>query len=427
MSHQKFNEDAELTQIQKEAFNYFANEINLSNGLIKDKTAENWPASIAAVGFALASYPVAVERGFISRAKAVERTLTTLRFFWNSKQGPEPDATGYNGFYYHFLDIQSGKRIWNCEISTIDTTFLIAGMLTAAHFFDHKNPEEEEIRHLAESLYQRVNWSWAQNSEYQITMGWKPEEGFLKYNWEGYDEALLLFILGLGSPTHPLDARSYDVWTNKYSWKKIFDIEYLYGGSLFIHQFSHIWIDFRNIKDKYMRDKNSDYFENSKRATYVQHQYAISNPLRYIGYNEKCWGISASDGPGPIHKKIEGIQRCFYDYIARSAPFGPDDGTLAPWAAIASLPFAPEIILPLIDHYTHHLQLKCKHLYGFSATFNQTFKNDSQLGFWISPWHFGINQGPIILMTENYRTGLIWQLMRNCSYIKKGLKLAGFV
>lgn len=423
MSH--FSLENELTTIQREAFNYFLNEVNLANGLIKDKTADNWPASIAAIGFALASYPIAIERGFISRDDAILRTLNTLRFFWQSKQSPDPDATGYKGFYYHFLDMQTGKRAWHCELSVIDSAILIAGMLAAAVYFNKQNKQEEEIRTLADALYRRVEWSWAENEHHEVTMGWTPESGFLKNMWEGYDEVLLLYILGLASPTFPLSQESYVQWTKTFVWKTIYNIDLIYAGPLFIHQFSHIWIDFRGIQDDYTKNKNCDYFENSRRATYIHQLYAKANPLEFTGYNDLCWGYTASDGPGPHDVKIHGIHRQFYDYIARGAPYGPDDGTLAPWSAITSLPFAPEIILPLIEHYIYNLKLKHGHPYGFTATFNPTYKL-TRYTYWISPWHFGINQGPIVLMTENYRTNFIWNLMRQCPYIVTGLKRAGF-
>jgi hypothetical protein len=426
MNPKKLTIDAELEKLQRESFDYFLHEVNPDNGLVIDKTAANWPASIAATGLALASYPIAVERGFISRAQAIERTLRTLRFFWHSPQGPEPDATGYKGFYYHFLDMKTGQRAWNCELSTIDSTFLLAGMLTAGMYFNANTAEEEEIRTLADKLYTRVDWQWAQNQGQTVTHGWKPESGFLPYRWEGYDEAMLLYILGLGSPTYPLPLSSYASWTSFYLWKQFYGYEYLYAGSLFTHQLSHIWIDFRDIQDAYMREKNSNYFENSRRATHVQQQYAIHNPLAFDGYSAHCWGITASDGPGPQSLKIDGIDRQFFEYIARSAPHGPDDGTLAPWVAVASLPFAPEIVLPTIDYCIYELKLKEGNRYGFKATFNQTYKGESNPSGWISPWHYGINIGPIILMTENYRTGLLWSLMRSCPYIISGLRRAGF-
>lgn len=420
--------DAELEKLQRETFEYFLHETNPSNGLVIDKTAADWPASIAATGLALASYPVGVERGFISRAAAVERTLATLRFFWNSPQGPEPDATGYKGFYYHFLDMQSGRRAWQCELSTVDTAFLLAGALTAGIYFDANTADESEIRTLADALYRRTDWQWAQNQGTTVTHGWKPESGFLNYRWEGYDEAMLLYILGLGSPTHPLPESSYMAWTSSYRWEQCYGYDYLYAGPLFTHQLSHTWIDFRSIQDAFMRLKGIDYFENSRRATYVQQRYAIENPLKFADYCGCCWGITASEGPGSCTIKLEGIERTFYDYLGRGVPYGPDDGTLSPWAVVASLPFAPEIVLSALEHCIHQAKLTKFNRYGFKAAFNPTHPGEpgNPYGFWVSPWHFGLNQGPIVLMIENYRSGLLWQLMRNCSYIKTGLKRAGF-
>ncbi len=171
--------EAELDALQRESFSYFEHEVNSVNGLVSDKTAPEWPASIAATGFALAAYPIGVERGFISRDAAVARTLATLRFFLASPQGPERDATGYMGFYYHFLDTQTGRRAWSCELSTVDTAFLLAGMLAAAAYFDMRNADEQAIRTIADTLYRRTNWCWAQNGRETLTHGWKPESGFL--------------------------------------------------------------------------------------------------------------------------------------------------------------------------------------------------------------------------------------------------------
>lgn len=207
----QLNIEAALDTLQRESFSYFVHEANPANGLVSDKTAANCPASIAATGFALAAYPVGIERGFMSRTAAVERTLATLRFFWNSPHGPEPDATGYQGFYYHFLDMRSGRRAWQCELSTVDSAFLLAGMLTAGRYFDAQTPDEHEIRSLAAALYRRADWRWAQNQGATLTHGWKPESGFLPYRWQGYDEALLLYILALGSPAYPLSDGSYAV------------------------------------------------------------------------------------------------------------------------------------------------------------------------------------------------------------------------
>jgi len=427
MGESKNAVDAALEKLQHDSFKYFLHETNPANGLVIDKTEPDWPSSIAATGLALASYPVAVERGFIPRAAAVERTLTTLRFFWNSPHGPEPDATGYRGFYYHFLDMRTGRRAWQCELSTVDSAFLLAGALTAGQFFDAPTSDEEEIRTLADALYRRADWQWAQDGGATVTHGWKPESGFLKYRWEGYDEALLLYLLGLGSPTYPLPEDSYAVWASTYQWERSYGQEYLYAGPLFTHQLSHIWIDFRGIQDAFMRGKGIDYFENSRRATYAQQQYAIENPLKFEGYSRHCWGTTASDGPGPAIIKVNGVERQFFNYEGRGVPYGPDDGTIAPWCVVASLPFAPEIVLPTIDHCIHRAKLTELNLYGFKASFNPTYpvKGGNRNG-WVSPWHYGLNQGPIVLMIENYRNGLLWHVMRNCPYLATGLRRAGF-
>jgi hypothetical protein len=416
--------DKKLETLQRLTFDYFLKETNPLNGLVPDSTRQGAPCSITATGFALASYPVGVERGFITRNDAIKRTLTTLRFFFDSRQGRERDATGYKGFYYHFLDMKSGRRTWDCELSTIDSTFLIVGALTAAVYFNRDGEDEREIRTLAGAIYARADWQWAQNRGVTVTHGWKPESGFLKYRWQGYNEALILYVLGLASPTHPLPARSYPAWTRTYKWKKLYGHEFLYAGPLFIHQLSHMWIDFRGIQDKYMRHKAIDYFENSRRATYIQQQYAIRNPRDFKGYGEYIWGLTASDGPGPARKKIAGKLRRFYDYSARGVPNGPDDGTLAPWAVVASLPFAPEIVLPSIEYFDKTFpEMTSK--YGFKCSFNPTFSTASSKE-WVSKGYYGLDQGPIVMMIENYRSGFLWRLMRRCSYIIEGLRRAGF-
>ncbi|MER9124313.1 hypothetical protein NKH81_14630 [Mesorhizobium sp. M0959] len=418
----------DLATLQRETFDYFIHEANPANGLILDKTEANWPASIAATGLALACYPVGVERGFMTRSAAAERTLTTLRFFWDSPQGPEPDATGYRGFYYHFLDMQTGRRAWQCELSTIDSTFLLAGALAAGKYFDADTEAEAEIRTLAEALYHRADWCWAQDGGETVTHGWTPEHGFLKYRWEGYDEALLLYVLGLGSPTHPLPKSSYTAWTATFRWEHSYGYDYLYAGPLFIHQLSHVWIDFRGMQDAFMRSKGSDYFENSRRATFVHQRYAVDNPRGFEGYGEHCWGITASEGPGPSTLKLNGIERRFEGYVGRGVPYGPDDGTLAPWSVAASLPFAPEIVRPAISFCIHQAKLKAANAYGFKAAFNPTHPGTSgnAFGWWVSPWHFGLNEGPVVLMIENENSGLLWRLMRSCSYVRNGLQRAGF-
>ena len=419
-------DDQLLTGLQRDTLRYFLDEANSRNGLIPDNTREDSPSSITAVGFALAAYPVGVERNFITRSEAVERTLATLRFLWDSPQSDERDATGYRGFFYHFLDMETGRRASKSELSTIDTTFLIAGVLTAAAFFDRDASDEREIRTLADALYRRVDWQWALNGGLAVAHGWSPERGFIRYRWEGYSEAILLYVLGLGSPTHPLPETSYKAWTRTYRWTKLYGYEFLYAGPLFIHQLSHVWIDFRGIQDDYMRDRGIDYFENSRRATLVQQQYAIRNPKRFREYSELCWGITASDGPGPATRRIDGIERRFFDYRARGIPYGPDDGTVAPWAVVTSLPFAPEIVLPTIRNFLD-VYPEMVGEYGLMCSLNRTFRDgpaDSE--GWHSKGFYGLDQGPIVLMIENYRSGLPWRLMKGCPYLVTGLRRAGF-
>ncbi len=416
--------DDQLETLQRLTFDYFLKETNAQNGLVPDSTRQGAPCSITATGFALAAYPVGVERKFITRDAAVKRTLTTLRFFWNSPHGPEPEATGYKGFYYHFLNMKTGRRTWNSELSTIDSTFLIAGALTAAEYFNRDTEAEREIRILANAIYSRADWQWARNGKDTVTHGWRPESGFIKYRWQGYNEALLLYVLGLASPTYPLPANSYPAWTMTYKWKKLYGHEFLYAGPLFIHQLSHMWIDFRGIQDEYMRKRGVDYFENSRRATYIQQQYAIRNPRGFKGYGEYVWGLTASDGPGPASKRVGGKLRRFFDYKVRAVPNGPDDGTLAPWAVVASLPFAPEIVLPSLQYFDETFpEMTSK--YGFKCSFSPTFSGASGAE-WISKGYYGLDQGPIVLMIENYRSGFLWQLMRRCPYIINGLRRAGF-
>ena len=419
--------DDRLHKLQHNTFRYFWKETNPENGLIPDNTAaDDIPASIAGVGLALASYPVAVARSFVDREKAVERTLATLRFLSEAPQSAKPDATGHRGFFYHFLDVATGRRAWGSELSTIDTSILVAGALTAAAFFDRATDDEREVRMLADALYRRVDWRWAQNGEATVSHAWTPESGFSRHRWEGYSEALILYVLGLGSPTHPLTGKSYRAWTSTYRWKKLYGHEFLYGGPLFMHQLSHVWIDFRGIQDAFMRRQAIDYFENSRRATYVNQRYAIRNPKGFRDYGQHAWGVTASNGPGPTTRRVRGVTRRFLGYAARGVPYGPDDGTLAPWAVAASLPFAPEIVLPTL--------LRCALMYptveseyGLVCSFNPTFPGGRAGAHgWISDNHFALDQGPVILMIENYRSGLIWRLMRSCPYVVEGLRRAEF-
>ena len=417
-------DDELLDRLQRAAFGYFTDETNPVNGLVADTSRKDSPASIAVVGFALSAYPVAVERGWLTRDDAAARTLVTLRFFETSQQSSASDATGYNGFYYHFLDLERGKRVWQCEVSPIDTSLLFAGVLTASAYFTGPTSTETEIRELARELYGRIDWDWARNGKDTVAQGWKPDSGFLHYGWEGYNEAAILYILGLASPTHPLPATSYAAWTATYQWEHIYGYDLLYAGPLFIHQFSHTWIDFRKIRDSFMREKHSDYFENSCRAIDVQREYARQNPNEYGAYGPDCWGLSAGDGPGFRTMRVRGRERRFFEYTARGVPYGPDDGTIAPMAALASLPFAPARALSAVRHFLE-LYPEWTDSWRLPSGFNCTAPGAGPRG-WISEGYYGLDQGLAVLMIENYRSGLLWRLMRNCPPIRTGLKRAGF-
>ena len=417
----------ELDRWQWTTLPYYLHENNPDNWLIRDKTDPSAPCSIAAVGMALATIPVVVERGALFRPFAAKIARKRLRFLYELPQGPEVDASGYKGFFYHFIDIETGRRTWECELSTIDSALLFAGVLTAATYFDRDTDDEAEVRRLAEALYRRVDWDWARNGGATVTHGWRPETGFLPYRYEGYDEGLLLYVLGLGSPTHPLPVESYPAFCSTYEWKQLYGREVLYSGPLFTHQLSHLWIDYRGIQDAVMREHDSDYFKNSREATFVQQAYAMHNPMQFAGYGEHCWGFTACDGPGDIRRTVGNVERLFFNYVARGAPFGPDDGTVAPWVVAASLPFAPEIVLPTIRNLESLKGKSACKQYGFMPSFNQTFiVEDSSTGWWMTPYFFGVDQGPVALMIENYRSGLIWSIMRRCPYIVAGLRRAGF-
>ncbi len=417
-----------LDALQRTAFDYFLAQAQAHTGLVADTSRPGAPASIAVVGFALSTYPVAVERGWMARDAAVQRCLNTLRFFKCSDQSGTPASTGCHGFYFHFLDLDTGLRAWESELSSIDSALLIVGMLTAAAYFSGASAAETELRQLANALYDRVDWNWAEHEDDAVALGWKPECGFLHYGWRGYDEALVLYALGMGSTTHPLTAASFDAWTVTYQWENLYGIDLLVGGPLFVHEFSHAWIDFRGIVDSFMREKHSDYFENSRRAVQVQRQYAIRNPRGFSGYGQDCWGLSAGDGPSVPPQRVAGRHQAFYGYAARGVPWGPDDGTINGSSVVASLVFAPEIALPALRlMWNRPTQGRGRSLQasGFNATAG-VGPGDAGNPGWISEGEFGLDQGMIVLMIENFRSGLLWRLTRSIPCVRAGLKRAGF-
>ncbi|MGV8986186.1 MAG: glucoamylase family protein [Cypionkella sp.] len=415
------DDDALVRHLQRKAFGYFTEFADPETGLVADTSREGSPCSIAVVGFALSAYPIAVKNGWMTRTEAARRTLLVLRFFQQSQQGDDPEAAGYKGFYYHFLNMKSGKRVWNCELSLVDTALLMAGICTAGVFFDKAN--EQEIRALAAELFGRVDWLWAQNGNVTLSQGWRPDCGFLHYGWEGYNEATIVYVLGAGSTTHPLTDSSFSGWTTTYQWEHLLDHNVLYSGPLFTHLFSHAWIDFKGIRDAFMRQAGSDYFENTKAAIRIHREHNTRNPQAYAGYGRDFWGVTAGDGPGDHQMRDNGRDRRFFGYMSRGVPYGPDDGTISPWAMLACLPFDPEAALAgtrhLIKHYPQVIPGG-----RFSSGFNPTLVVDGS--GWLSQGWYGLDQGLLVMSIENARSGFVWDLMRSCGPILAGLKRTGF-
>lgn len=427
--------------LEKRTFDYFWETANPDNGLIPDRYPYTEPfSSVAAIGFGLTAYGIGVERGYVTREQAVQRTLLTLRYLEGLPQGSrEEGMAGYRGFYYHFLRMDDGTRYadW-VELSSVDTALLLGGVLFSQSYFDADTPDETEIRGLADTIYRRVEWPWMQVRPPLIAMGWYPKRGYIPFDWQGYNEGMLIYILALGSPTQGVGSDAWDAWTKTYTraWGTFQDQEYLGFAPQFGHQYSHVWIDYRGIRDAYMRKRGFDYFENSRRATYAQRAYAIANPMGWKLYGENIWGLTASDGPQGANLDYDGGLREFRHYSARGAGLADafDDGTIAPTAAAASLPFAPEIVIPAVEEMYNRYGKEIYSRYGFLDAFNPSFTYDVPLktgqlipGFgWVASDYIGIDQGPIIAMIENYRDDFVWNVMKKNPYIRRGLKRAGF-
>ncbi|MEK7729097.1 MAG: glucoamylase family protein [candidate division KSB1 bacterium] len=420
--------DPFLDSLQTRTLKFFLETTDQATGLAPDRWPSQSPSSIAAVGFALTCYPIAVERELISRAEAAQRTLNTLRFFYQLPQNDQPEASGYKGFFYHFLKMPSGAREWRCELSTIDTALLLSGALFSQSYFDGVNTAEQEIRALADTLYYRVDWQWAMADTNGIKTAWFPEKGFDPYIWDGYDEAMILYFLALGSPTHPVPASAWQTWTKPYVWAKYYGVEFVSFGPLFGHQYSHCWIDFRGVQDDYMRAKGLDYFENSRRATYTQQAYGRENPRAYRDYAENIWGLTACDGPRDTTFVVDGKHRQFWSYRARGVSFDwiEDDGTIAPTAAGGSVAFAPEICIPALKTMRTKYDTLLWKEYGFLDSFNPSYITPKFPNGWFDHDYLGIDQGPIAIMIENLRSGFVWKVMKKNPHIVRGMQRAGF-
>ncbi len=401
-------DQALLDSIQRTAFQYFWNEANPVNGLIRDRSQAWSPCSIAAQGFGISAICIGIDHGWVSREEGRDRILLGMQTLWNGPQGDtEYDVNGYRGLFYHFLDINSGMRTWSSELSTIDTALLMAGVLDAKQYFSTDDSGDQMVRDLADSLYYRVDWEFMRNGGNGIRMGWKPGTGFSGFGyWIGYNEAMVLYLLALGSPTHPVPEYTWAYWTSGYTWTSQYGQVYVNFPPLFGHQYSHCWVDFRDLKDAYMDLHGIDYFENSRRATYAAREYCIDNPYNWVGYGADVWGLTASDDPD--------------GYLAHGAPPAQNDnGTITPTAAASSIAFAPEIVLPALQYmYTNYGSMLWGE-YGFKDAFNLT-------RFWWGTDYLGIDQGPIILMIENYLNENVWNRMMANADLRNGLVRAGF-
>jgi hypothetical protein len=411
--------------LQKAHFQYFKEESDPITGLTKDRSTEQSPASIAAVGFSLTAHGVAADHGWVSRDQAADYNLKVLNNLWSSKQGEDAQGTsGNHGLFYHFLDPKTGLRQGQNEVSTIDTALLMSGVLFSRNYFDGANPKEAQIRDLSTKLYNRVDWNWATNADGRLSMGWTPEGGFLKNEWQAYNEAQILLLLAMGSPTHPLPASAWEKYMSSAVVSEQYGHQSLEFGPLFAHQYSQVWMDFRGRMDATNRKLGFDYFQNSRQAALAQHEYAIANPQKWRGYGPLDWGLTASDGPEDVTKTVDGQSREFHTYDARGFPNAPDDGTIAPTAAASSLPFVPEIALPTLRHWLTTRPEIFGSL-GFEDAFNPTFDSSKPSG-WVDKETLGIDQGPILLMAENYRHGSVWQTMQNDANLATALDKAGF-
>lgn len=418
-------EEMMLDSIQHKTFLFFMHEHHPAWGIVKDRASDWAPASIASTGFGIPSFAIGVERQWITREKAAEITLNMLRFFSSSVQSADTNVTGYKGFYYHFLRMDSGTREWHCELSSVDTGILMMGIIFARNYYDRDNEIENQIRSLASALLKRVEWDFflmpaTGKHPHTISMAWSPEHGLLDFGWSGYNEALFLYILAAGSGMNNV-VESYNSWLSTYQWNTPYQgLSHVAFPPLFGHQFSHAFIDFRGLADKYMTKKGIDYFENSRRATLVQRKYAMDNPKGWVGYDSLCWGVTACDGPGD---KYNFGDKKFFGYAGRGTSGADynyfDDGTIAPYGPVSSLPFAPEIVLPTIKSLNEKYSNKLWGKYGYFDAFNLTAN-------WVDNDYIGIDQGPMLIMIENFRTGLVWNYVMKDPVIQKGLTELGF-
>jgi hypothetical protein len=410
------SDNAFMDYLEQANFDYFWYTANPANGLVPDHTTggapDGSPCSIFAVGLGLTTIGIAVDHGWITRQQGAARVLTTLNTFWNGPEGTNTTGEiGYQGWFYHFLDMNTATRSGSSELSSIDTTFLLAGILYAKQYFNGNNATETNIQTLASSIFNRVNWLWFAPDvpgTNAVRMGWLPGSGFSTFgDWQGYNEGMLLYLLGMGASSNALPAACWSYWTSGYTWATYYGESYVWFQPLYGYEYSHCWVDFRHVGDAYMNAKSSTYFENSHRAALAQQAYCIADPGGWRGYSADVWGLTASDDPS--------------GYAVHGAPPGEDDdGTIAPTAAGGAMSFAPEIALPAMEYLYSAGRTKLCTAVGFIDAFNFSAN-------WYDTQELGIDQGPIAIMTENYRNQNVWRLFMLNPEIQRGLEQAGFV
>ena len=421
------DDDALVADAHAAAWRFFAPAGRWAGGMVDDRSTPTSVKSAGATGFAAACLPIAVVNGWLSQTDAAQRFTDTL--------GAAEAAEGERGFFYHFYKRDGRTRAWRSELSSMDTALLVAGLLWAgAHFGG-------ELRRRAEALYHAVDWAWMAPGGPLLCHGWKPEHaggkrrGFLRYHWHGYSEALLLYVLAAGSPTHPVGDDAYPAWLASYTTMHYGGQSYLYCGPLFTHHFPLCFLDLRGLHDAACRprreagDDGFDYLANARRATLAQRAYAVRNPKRFLGYGADSWGFTACDGPhsGRAVAHLPGGPRDvhFRAYHARGAPRGPDDGTLAPWSAATSLPLAPDAVLPAMRRAGAR-EWRGTDAHGWAATHNPSYRPTPGAAGWVSPDHLAVDMGPLAIMLENHGTGLMWRLCREIPAAADGLRRCGF-
>jgi hypothetical protein len=380
------DDDAFLEDLSRRSFLFFWEHADRKTGIVRDRArTDGTPpgpshlnvGSIASTGFGLSGLCIAAERGWLPRGQAIERARVTLRFFADRQEQ-------HHGWFYHFVDIQTGAREWKSELSSIDTALLMAGVLTVRQCF----ASDRDVVSLADRLYRRIDFHWMLNGHSTLlSHGWYPEKGFITNRWDHYSELMILYVLGLGSPTTPLSPASWTAWTRPtFSYG-----QYRYVHTvppLFIHQYAHAWVDFRGLRDP--APPHVDWFDNSVTATRAQRQFFIDLSREFPGYSENVWGVTASDtrngykawGGPPRHPDI--------------------DGSVVPCAAAGSLMFAPDITVPALREMHRRFGERTYGRYGFTDAFHP-------VDGWVNPDVIGIDLGITLLSAENLRSGRVWQ------------------